>query len=101
MGVIGVVLNLYSERRSIDKSIENNLEKFYPIVTFKYQIPESVKAKQAVYAGVLYSHVYKKAADAYINLAKAVDERLIEMNKKGQQILRLEANNARKVGENA
>lgn len=100
MGVIGVVLNLYSERRSIDKSIENNLEKFYPIVTFKYQIPESVKAKQAVYAGVLYSHVYKKAADAYINLAKAVDERLIEMNKKGQQILRLEANNARKVGEN-
>ena len=99
MGIIGVVLNLYSERRTIDKTVENNLEKFYPIVTFKSQIPESAKAKTAVYSGLLFSHVLPKADAAYTSLAEEIEKRIEEMEKQGQQILRLDPNDGRKVGE--
>lgn len=99
MGIIGVVLNLYSERRTIDKTVENNLEKFYPIVTFKSQIPESAKAKTAVYSGLLFSHVLPKAEQAYQALAAEIEERIKVMEADGQQVLRLEPNDGRKVGE--
>ncbi|MBR5207316.1 MAG: ParA family protein, partial [Erysipelotrichaceae bacterium] len=99
MGIIGVVLNLYSERRTIDKTVENNLEKFYPIVTFKSQIPESAKAKTAVYSGLLFSHVLPKAEHAYQALAEEIEERIKVMEADGQQVLRLEPNDGRKVGE--
>ena len=99
MGIIGVVLNLYSERRTIDKTVENNLEKFYPIVTFKSQIPESAKAKTAVYSGLLFSHVLPKAEQAYQALAEEIEERIKVMEADGQQVLHLEPNDGRKVGE--
>lgn len=99
MGIIGVVLNLYSERRTIDKTVENNLEKFYPIVTFKSQIPESAKAKTAVYSGLLFSHVLPKAEQAYQALAAEIEERIKVMEADGQQVLHLEPNDGRKVGE--
>ena len=99
MGIIGVVLNLYSERRTIDKTVENNLEKFYPIVTFKSQIPESAKAKTAVYSGLLFSHVLPKGEQAYQALAAEIEERIKVMEADGQQVLHLEPNDGRKVGE--
>ena len=99
MGIIGVVLNLYSERRTIEKTVENNLEKFYPIVTFKSQIPESAKAKTAVYSGLLFSHVLPKAEQAYQALAAEIEERIKVMEADGQQVLHLEPNDGRKVGE--
>ena len=98
MGIIGVVLNLYSERRTIDKTVENNLEKFYPIVTFKSQIPESAKAKTAVYSGLLFSHVLPKAEQAYLSLAEEIEERIKVMEEEGQQVLHLDPNEGRKVG---
>ena len=98
-GVVGVVLSLYSERRSIDTTIENNLKKFYPIVTFESKIPESVWAKKAVYAGVLYSQVYKKAEEAYIKLAKEFELQLDYMEAEGQKILRLDSDVNRKIGD--
>lgn len=99
LGVVGVILSLYSERRSIDTTIEKNLKKFYPIVTFESKIPESVWAKKAVYSGLLYSQVYKKAEEAYIKFAKEFEAELDEMEKRGQKILRLEPNDERKIGD--
>lgn len=98
MGIIGVVLNLYSERRVIDKRIQTDMERFYPIKIFKSSIPESVIAKKAVYSGVLYSQLSKKAAEAYMRLAKDVEIRLGEMKKEGQIIQRLEPDIRRKNG---
>lgn len=98
-GVIGVVLSLYSERRVIDHTIENNLKKFYPIITFETTIPESVMAKKAVFSGLLFSQVYKKAEDAYIKLAKEIKKQMDQMVSDGQKILRLEPNDSRKIGE--
>lgn len=97
-GVIGVVLSLYSERRVIDHTIENNVKKFYPIITFETKIPESVMAKKAVYSGLLFSQVYKKAEDAYIKLAKEINTQMDVMVSNGQKILRLDPNEFRKIG---
>jgi len=90
LGVIGIVLNLYSERRTVDKTIQNDLNRFYPFTIFKSCIPESVKAKQALFAGVTYSMMYKKAELAYLSLVEEIIDRMDEMEASGQKIQRLE-----------
>lgn len=89
MGVIGVVLNLYAERRTVDKTIQNDLTRFYPFKIFDTCIPESVNAKKAVFAGVLYSQMYKKAEKAYLDLTDEIIKKMDEMQKEGQVIQRL------------
>ena len=88
MGIIGIVLNLYAERRSVDRTIQNDLSRFYPFKIFASTIPESVNAKKALFAGVLYSQLYKKAEVAYDALAGEVEQRLAEMQAEGQLIQR-------------
>jgi len=90
MGVIGVILNLYSERRTVDRTIQNDLSRFYPFKIFDTTIPESVNAKKALFAGVLYSQMYKKAEEAYADLAAEMEEKIDEMQKEGQKIQRIE-----------
>ena len=90
MGVIGVILNLYAERRTVDKTIQNDLTRFYPFKIFDTCIPESVNAKKAVFAGVLYSQMYKKAEKAYSDLTDEIIEKMEQMKEEGQQIQRLD-----------
>lgn len=90
MGVIGIVLNLYCERRTVDQDIQNDLNRFYPFEIFKATIPESVNAKKALFAGVLYSQMYPKAEKAYDALAREMEENLAAMRERGQQIQRIE-----------
>lgn len=97
-GIIGVVLNLFREGRTIDMTIKDDMEKFYPIKIFESKIPESVIAKKAVYSGVTYSMMSKKADEAYIELAKNIITRIDEMKKEGPIIQRLEPNDNRKKG---
>ena len=99
MGIIGVLLNLYSERRIIDNSIKNNLERFYPIRTFKTTIPESTAAKKAVWIGRTYYQINKKAKTAYDNLAKELLDVLKVREKEGQKILRINLDSASKIGD--
>lgn len=98
-GIIGVSLSLYRERRAVDTAIETNLKQFYPIVTFDSKIPESVDAKKAVYAGLLYSQVSGKAEKAYIALAKEIEKQIKKMEKEGPKILHLEPNENRMIGD--
>ena len=98
-GIIGVSLSLYRERRAVDTAIETNLKQFYPIVTFDSKIPESVDAKKAVYAGLLYSQVSNKAEKAYIALAKEIEKQIKKMEKEGPKILHLEPNENRMIGD--
>lgn len=86
MGVIGIVLNLYADRRSVDTTIKDDMYRFYPFKIFSTTIPESVNAKKAVLTGVTYSQMYKKAEIAYQQLAEELEERLLEMEKQGQVI---------------
>jgi len=86
MGVVGIILNLYSDRRNIDKNIEEDLNRFYPFKIFKTQIPESINAKKAVSAGALYSQMYKKAEDAFDKLAEDIEIQINQMEKDGVKI---------------
>lgn len=97
MGIIGIILNLFSERRSVDKTIQNDLGRFYPFKIFTSTIPESVNAKKALFAGVLYSQLYKKADAAYSALAEEMEERLEEMQASGQIIQRFSGSTAEPV----
>lgn len=86
MGVIGILLNLYSDRRKVDTTIQENLNRFYPFKIFTETIPESVDAKRAVLAGLIYSQAHKKAAQQYLAVAKELEATLEDMKKQGQQI---------------
>lgn len=86
MGVIGILLNLYSERRKVDQTIQGTLERFYPFKTFKTTIPESSDAKKAVLAGLIYSQIHKGAREAYTKLAIEFEKTLEQMEKEGQKI---------------
>jgi len=89
MGVIGIVLNLYADRRTVDQTIKTDMERFYPFKIFRSQIPESVNAKKAALSGVTYAQMYKKAEDAYNSLAVEFEERLAEMQREGAKIINI------------
>lgn len=90
MGVIGIVLNLYADRRTVDNSIKEDMNRFYPFKIFRNTIPESVNAKKATLSGLTYSQMYQKAEEAYTKLAAEIEKRLEEMEKEGQKIQQIE-----------
>lgn len=89
MGVIGILLNLYSDRRKVDTTIQNDINRFYPFKIFKETIPESSDAKKAVLAGLIYSQFNKKAAAQYAAVARELEEQLTCMETEGQRIRRI------------
>lgn len=88
-GIIGIILNLYSERRAVDKQIESDMERFYPFEIFRATVPESVNAKKAVLAGRTYSQMYDKAKAAYDEMARELEEKLARMRETGPRIQRM------------
>lgn len=98
LGIIGINLSLYRERRQIDAKIKNNLEMFYPLQIIG-EIPETVDAKKAIYSGTLLVLINNKAKDAFNALADNIIKRLKEMDKVGPQIIHLESNEKRKIGD--
>ena len=64
-GILGILLSLYSERRSVDKALEEYVHEFYPTPTFQHQIRESSDAKRANAEGVLFAQINKKAKEDF------------------------------------
>ena len=83
MGVIGIVLNLFYDRRRIDRKIQIDLKQFYPFRIFDSTIPDSQNAKNAIELGVLFAMKDKKAQAAYEALVKEIEARLEEMDRDG------------------
>lgn len=73
-GIMGILLALYSERRTVDKTIDEWIKQFLPIPTFDTRIPESADVKKANSSLLLFSQINKKAKTAYDSLAKEVIE---------------------------
>jgi chromosome partitioning protein len=71
-GIMGILLNLYSERRTIDRALDDYLKNFYPVHAFATRIPESSDVKKANASNLLYAQVNKKAAQAYKDLAAEI-----------------------------
>ena len=70
-GIIGILLSLYSERRTIDKALESYVHEFYPTPTFQTQIRESSDAKKANANTLLFAQINKKAR---ADFDKLIDE---------------------------
>lgn len=68
-GIIGILLNLYSERRTIDRQLDDYLREFYPVHAFETRVPESSDVKKANASNLLFAQVNKKASTAYKNIA--------------------------------
>ena len=85
-GVIGIVMNLYSDKRVVDKTLSSDIDNFYPLYVFKSAIPDSAMAKRAVLEGVIYSMKFPKAEKAYDALASEILKRMHKMENDGQHV---------------
>ncbi len=64
-GILGILLSLYSERRTVDRSIEEWVKEFLPIPTFDTRIPETSDVKKANSSMLLVSQINKKMKKAF------------------------------------
>ena len=71
-GILGILLALYSERRTVDRSIDNWIQEFLPIPTFDTRIPETSDVKKANSAMLLVSQINKKSKIAYEKLCSEI-----------------------------
>ena len=67
------MLSLYSERRSVDRALEEYVHEFYPTPTFQSQIRESSDAKRANAESLLFSQINKKAKEDFDALVDEIE----------------------------
>ena len=72
-GILGILLSLYSERRSVDKALEEYVHEFYPTPTFSQQIRESSDARRANAEGLLFAQINKKAKEDFDSLIDEIE----------------------------
>ena len=72
-GILGILLSLYSERRSVDKALEEYVHEFYPTPTFQHQIRESSDARRANAEGLLFAQINKKAKEDFDAVCKEIE----------------------------
>lgn len=85
-GVIGIIRNLYSDKRVVDRTLSDEIDTFYPLYVFKSAIPDSAMAKRAVLEGVIYSMKYGKAEKAFNDLATEFLKRMVKVEKDNHHI---------------
>lgn len=71
-GVLGILLSLYSERRIVDRSIEEWVKEFLPIPTFDTRIPETSNVKKANSSMLLVSQLDRKMKTAFDNFTEEI-----------------------------
>ena len=71
-GVLGILFSLYSDRRSVDKSVSEWAKSFLPIGSLKTRIPETTDVKKANSSMYVVCQINKKMAKAYDSLANEI-----------------------------
>ena len=71
-GILGILLSLYSDRRTIDRSIDKWVQEFLPIPTFDTRIPDTADVKKANSSALLVSQINKKARAAFDSLCAEI-----------------------------
>lgn len=72
-GIIGILLSLYAERRTVDKALQEYVYNYYPINLISSTIRESADAKRANLEGLLFAQINKKAKDDFDKLTNEID----------------------------
>ena len=70
--ILGILLALYSERRTVDRTLDSWVKEFLPIPTFDTRIPETADVKKANSAMLLVSQINKKSQTAYEKLCAEI-----------------------------
>lgn len=71
-GIIGILFSMYSERRKVDKKIEEIAQEYVPIPVFDTKIPESSDVRKAYLSTRLFNQINKKANEAYNKFAEEI-----------------------------
>ena len=76
--ILGILLTMYDKRTVLSQQVKEEIKKHFPQLVFKTVIPRNVKLSEAPSYGMPIIHYdpASKGADAYIDLAKEVKERL-------------------------
>ena len=69
---MGILFALYSDRRSVDRQVDNWAKQFLPIPVFDTRIPETSNVKKANSSKFLVSQIDKKMKAAYDAFANEV-----------------------------
>lgn len=64
-GILGILFALYSDRRQVDRQVDNWAKQFLPIPVFDTRIPETANVKKANSSKFLVSQIDKKMKAAY------------------------------------
>lgn len=91
-GVIGIIANMFSSRREVDRQIQFDMNQFFPFKVFETTIPDSTNAKRAIFARQIYAQQSPKAATAYNDLALEIENQIAIMKEEGPKILSLDEN---------
>lgn len=73
-GILGVLLSLYSERRSVDNALAKYIIEYYPVPVFKTKIIDSSDARKANASMLLFSQINKKAYNCFDELTSEIEE---------------------------
>ena len=71
-GILGILFALYSDRRAVDRQVDDWAQQFLPIPVLDTRIPETANVKKANSSRLLVSQIDKKMKAAYDSFAKEV-----------------------------
>ena len=71
-GILGILFALYSDRRAVDRQVDDWAQQFLPIPVFDSKIPETANVKKANSSKFLVSQIDKKMKAAYDSFANEV-----------------------------
>lgn len=64
-GILGILFALYSDRRAVDRQVDDWAQQFLPIPVFNTRIPETANVKKANSSNLLVSQIDKKMKAVY------------------------------------
>ena len=71
-GILGILFSMYSERRKVDRKVEEIAKEYVPIPVFDARIPESSDVRKAYLSTRLYNQLNKNARLEYEHFAEEV-----------------------------
>jgi chromosome partitioning protein len=71
-GILGILFSMYSERRKVDRKVEEIAKEYVPIPVFDARIPESSDVRKAYLSTRLYNQLNKNARLEYEHFAEEI-----------------------------
>lgn len=82
IGILGIVLTIFNERRSVDRYISKTVGKDLKLHVFNTRITETNDAKKAVLSGLILPQINERNYKENCELFKEIDERFDKMKQR-------------------